>query len=100
MQKKDRSLTTQTPEMIDDTVMNDTSKVNILIKKFANAMKEAGIPNCIIAWDAAKSRYVYAGAMPEEIGDGTQYSSMELDKFVRFLELCTDFDKNDYRFNL
>lgn len=104
MQKKDMKQNNVQQDVAflenDPALLEDNSKVNILIKKFANAMREAGIPNCIMAWDEAKHRYVFAGAMPEEIGDGTQFSSTELTRFVRFLELCTDFDKDDYRFDI
>lgn len=84
----------------EEIVIPNTNKVNILIKQFASVLQAKGIPNAIMAWDAEKSRYVYAGAMPEEIGDGTQFSSRKLTKFIRFLEVCTDFDRDNYKFNL
>ena len=107
MQKKDRKIqqaqldenfdaAKATPEDIMEQLKVDNSKANIIIKKFATLLKDAGIPNCIMAWDIDKSRYVFAGAMPEECG----YSSKDLTRFIRFLELCTDFNKDDYKLKL
>ncbi len=98
MRKEDRKPEIRVQDK--DITLEDGSKVNVLIKKFANIMREEGIPNCIMAWDAEKLRYVFAGAMPEEVGDGTQFTSTELTRFIRFLELCTDFNKENYRFDI
>lgn len=100
MQTMDTKLQTEEQTLQNgDIPAGDSGKVNIVIKRFASTLREAGVPHCIMAWDEEKQRYVFAGAMPEEIGDGTEFSSVKLNRFIRFLELCTDFNKDDFRFN-
>lgn len=97
MKKKEVNLTlteVSNEDELKGTPVKRVHDVKIGVNGLIKIAEESQIP-IFIAYYAPGKGYVYDGLFPEEIGAEdlqTQYG-----KFIKFLQVCLDFNKKEYK---